>query len=88
MPMNASILALTIRDAMLQMPVGAGVPMSAIATPEQQLQMLDAWERVAQAIIDHITTAAIVSETTHAHSGVTTGTGVSGPPVTFIGTIS
>lgn len=63
--------------------LGALIVTQIEAATENQLPPIAAtvWKAVAQAIIDHITTAGVVTVTVPSVSGVTPGPGVSGSGV-------
>ena len=85
MGLDKDVMAAAIKNAILTLPIGNGDQ----TIGEALLTGLDItiennWKVICDAIIEHIKNNAeiIVTMATHTHSGVTTGAGVSGPPVT------
>lgn len=90
MAMNKTAMATAIQAEILNTPVGSGV-LGDTLTDEQKAAILSGWELICDAIITYISSNMLLTFSTHTHSGVTTGAGLSGPPsgaVTETGAVS
>jgi len=88
MALDAALLTEAIKAGILSIPVlndpeGRTYGSDGIMTDDQKDTMEANISVYAEQIIDHIKANAVVtvSMVTHTHSGVTTGPGISGPPV-------
>jgi len=91
MSMNKSDMASAIQTKILTIEVAEGVTLGEQLTDVQKAAITANWELVCDAIISYLKTNMDLTFSTHTHSGVTTGPGVSGPPsgvVTEIGAVS
>lgn len=86
MSLNSSSLTQAIKAGLLSLPIVGDLENRTygdVMTSAQESAMEDNIKVYAEEIINHIIANAkvTVAMTTHTHSGVTTGAGVSGPPV-------
>lgn len=92
MALSGDALAVLIRDALLSLSVGAGKTIGDIVNEEQKAVMLTSWKLICGEMVEYIQENAVVTVNmvNHTHTGVTTGGGTSGPPVTSTetGTVS
>lgn len=82
MALDKTAMATAIRAKVLALKIGdtndtIGSKLNAAA----QAEVLKNWEGICEAIIAYLKTNLDLTLVTHTHSGVTTGPGVSGPPV-------
>ena len=78
--LNTDLTASNIRDAILTIPVGSST-IGALLSDVAKQSILDNWKVIIDALYVRIKADMIITLTSHTHSGVTTGPGISGPPV-------
>ncbi len=86
MALNSSVLTQAIKAGLLSLPVvgdSESRTYNDVMTDDQKEAMDANIEKYAKEIVDHIVNnaAVTVAMTTHVHTGVLTGGGISGPPV-------
>jgi hypothetical protein len=80
MALDKTGMAAAIQTQILSIEVSSGVTLGDQLTDDQKTAILNNWELICDAIISYFKSNMLLTFSTHTHSGVLTGGGVSGPP--------